>query len=305
MHAYVPSVHAELAVRLANSALSFLAWATLAEYWEVGTSVDDAAVESEVEKAEVGEGVCVEALEGCSFWAVLECEIWEEGPTPPKASVLLDVMLGETCNSVGVVAACSEVKVVEPSVEDAGDATAVLLEPGRVSVSVNCTPLALSKGEDDSTVWPVFEISTDDEEVVLVGTKEITVVCAPEAVTLVGLTGVRERRGTETLGAPVLDILFGIALPTPVCENAPVCEIVPVVGSTTGTTDKTPSVLVAPAPVDTCCPKRLTASAGIEVATVTEEDRPTVFADALPVTKAMELVLVYRTPSCLGCKPPG
>lgn len=47
MHAYEPCVHVEAAVRLANSALRFLAWATLAEYWEVETVLP-------VERVEVG-----------------------------------------------------------------------------------------------------------------------------------------------------------------------------------------------------------------------------------------------------------
>lgn len=80
--------------------------------------------------------------------------------------------------------------VVEPSVEDAGDPTAVLLEPVSVSVSVNCTPLAVSKSEEEFKAWTVLETSTDVELAVLEGTKERTVVCALVAVTPVELAGV-------------------------------------------------------------------------------------------------------------------
>lgn len=73
---------------------------------EVGASVDDVTVESGVDKIEkteeVGEGVCEETLEGCWSGAVLECEVWEEGSTPTKPSVLVDVMLEEICDFVCV-----------------------------------------------------------------------------------------------------------------------------------------------------------------------------------------------------------
>lgn len=152
-------------------------------------------------------------------------------------------MLGETCDFVGVAIACSEVKVAELSNEDAGDLTAVVLEPARVSVSVNCTPLAVSKGEDELIVWLVFEICAGVGEVVLEGSNEITVVCAPVTMTLVGL-----RAEAETLESPVLEIWFDVVLVVPVCDSVPVCEVVLAVGSTTGTIDRTSSVLVAPPP---------------------------------------------------------